>query len=125
MASSPAFAKYPDHHVDLENKVGRVRVEFEGKTIADSESCRLVVESRHDPVIYFPREDVDMDALFRIEHTTFCPFKGTASYWTIRVGDREAEGAVWSYGDPYDEVRDLTGFMAFYTARVDAIREGD
>jgi uncharacterized protein (DUF427 family) len=125
MASSPAFAKYPDHRVDLEEKSGRVRVEFAGRAIADSERCRLVLESRHDPVLYFPREDVDMDSLVAIEHTTFCPFKGTASYWTIRVEGREAEGAVWSYGDPYDEVGDLKDFMAFYTDRVDGIREGD
>jgi uncharacterized protein (DUF427 family) len=124
MASSPAYAKFPDHHVELEQKAGRVRAKFAGANIADSERCLLVLESRHDPVVYFPREDVDMDALLRAEDTTFCPFKGTASYWTIRVGDREAGSAVWSYEDPYDEVTDLTNYMAFYTDRIDAVTEG-
>ena len=124
MVSSPAYAKYPEHHVELQQKEGRVRAEFAGRVIADSERCLLVLESRHDPVVYFPREDVDLGALEPVEDTTFCPFKGTASYWTIRVGDRAASKAVWSYEDPYDEVADLASYMAFYTDRIDTLREG-
>jgi uncharacterized protein (DUF427 family) len=123
MASSPAYAKFPDHHVALEQSTGRVRVEFGGKSIADSQACLRVIESRHDPVLYFPREDVDLAALQRVEDTTFCPFKGTASYWTIRVGDREATNAIWSYEDPYDEAAGLRNYMAFYTDRIDAFHE--
>ena len=123
MASSPAYAKYPDHEVALEEKTGRVRVEFAGKTIADSTRCRLVLESRCKPVVYFPREDVEMEVLEKVEDTTFCPFKGTASYYTIRVGDRAAESAVWSYEDPYDEVVDLANYLAFYPERIDALTE--
>jgi uncharacterized protein (DUF427 family) len=120
MTSSPAYAKYPDHRVDVTAKPGRVRVEFAGKTIADSARCLLVAESRHDPVVYFPREDVAMELLEAVDDTTFCPFKGTASYFTIRVGDRAARHAVWSYQDPYDEVAALARYVAFYRDRIDA-----
>jgi len=124
MASSPAYAKHPEHRVVLESKPGRVRALFAGETIADSTRAHLVRESRHDPIVYFPREDVRMAALEKREETTFCPFKGTASYWTIRVGGREAESAVWSYEDPYDEVAGLKDCMAFYLDRIDALDDG-
>ena len=123
MASSPEYAKYPNHKVELEPKPERVRAMFGGEAIADSERCRLVLESRHDAVVYFPREDVRMDALEKLTDTTFCPFKGTASYFTVRVGEREAANAVWSYEDPFDEVRDLKDYMAFYVDRIDELTE--
>jgi len=124
MASSPAYAKYPQHEVAIEPKPERVRARFAGDVIADSTACHLVRESRHDAVVYFPREDVRMDALEKVEDTTFCPFKGTASYWTVRVGDREAASAAWSYEDPYDEVAPLKDCMAFYLDRIDGLEEG-
>jgi uncharacterized protein (DUF427 family) len=123
MTSSPAYARHPEHHVELTEKAGRVRVEFAGRTIADSARSLLVLESHHDPVVYFPREDVAMDLLERAVDTTFCPFKGTASYYTIRVGDRTARTAVWSYEAPYDEVAGLAHYLAFYGDRIDALIE--
>ena len=96
-----------------------VRVELGGQIIAESARCLAVRESRHDEVVYVPREDVKLELLESTAHETFCPFKGTASYWTIRAGGREAENAVWSYQDPYDEVAELKDCMAFYTDRVE------
>ena len=124
MASSPAYAKHPEHRVDVEARRVRVRIEFAGETIADSTRCLQVRESQHAEVVYFPREDVAMQWLEKSEHSTFCPFKGTASYWTLRVGDRVAENAIWSYPEPYDQVAELRACMAFYVDRVDALREG-
>jgi uncharacterized protein (DUF427 family) len=124
MALSPAFAKHPDHRVDVEARSGRVRVEFAGETIADSTRCLSVRESHHSEVVYFPRDDVRMQCVERSEYSTFCPFKGTATHWTLRVGDRVAENAIWSYEEPYDQVAELRECMAFYVDRVDALREG-
>ena len=123
MASSPAYAKYPEHQVDVRPNDTRVRVEFGGESIADSTRGLRVLESRHDPVVYVPRDEVQMHKLERTEHTTFCPFKGHATYYSVRVGDRVAENAVWSYEDPYDEVAGLADHVAFYVDRVDAYRE--
>ena len=66
-----------------------------------------------------------MDLLTPTEHHTFCPYKGTASYWTIRVGDRMSENAVWGYPESYDEVAAIQDFVAFYWDRVDHWYEED
>lgn len=124
MARSPAYQQHPEHRVDVEPHPARVRVELAGETIADSARALRVLESRHDPVVYVPREDVRQDLLEKTEHTTFCPFKGNASYYTIRVGDRVAANAIWSYEDPYDDVAALKGCMAFYVDRVDSLTQG-
>jgi len=119
------FKTNPDYKVLLEPSPRRVRVKFNGETIADSTKAHLLFETRHLPVYYFPRADVRLDLMSATEHHTFCPYKGTASYWTIRVGDRTAENAVWGYSDPYDEVAALGDFVAFYWDRVDHWYEED
>ena len=123
MARSPAYRQHPEHRVEVQPHHLRVRVGFAGVTVADSARSLRVLESRHDPVVYVPREDVRQELLERTEHSTFCPFKGRASYYSIRVGDRVAENAIWSYEDPYDEVAPLRGCMAFYLDRVDSLSE--
>ena len=65
----------------------------------------LVHESNLLPVLYVPDADVDMGLLEPTDHSTHCPFKGDASYWSVRVGDRVAENAVWAYHDPIDGAR--------------------
>src|SRR5205814_2126605 len=77
------------------------------------------------PVYYFPRADVRMDLFEPTDHQTFCPYKGKASYWTVKIGNRVAENAVWGYPDPYDEVTQLKDFVAFYWDRVDHWYEED
>jgi uncharacterized protein (DUF427 family) len=119
------FKTNPDYKVTLEQSPRRVRVRFNGDTIADSTNAHLLFETRHLPVYYFPRADVRMDLLTPTEHHTFCPYKGAASYWTIHVGGRSAENAVWGYPDPYDEVPQLKDFVAFYWDRVDSWYEED
>ncbi len=119
------FKTNPDYKVTLERSPRRVRVKFNGETIADSSAAHLLFETRHLPVYYFPRGDVRMDKLTPTDHHSFCPYKGTASYWTIRVGDKVSENAVWGYPDPYDEVPALKDFVAFYWDRVDGWYEED
>jgi uncharacterized protein (DUF427 family) len=118
------YHEYPDYRVDLEPGVQRVRVSWNGKLLADSERTLLVRETKHDPVTYFPREDVRMDLLERTDQQTFCPFKGEASYWSLRDGDRVEENAVWTYEDPFPQVAGLEGYIAFYPDRVEWEREG-
>ncbi len=79
------YHRYPDYRVDLEPNPRRVQVTLRGQIIADSERTLRVVETKHDAVIYFPREDVRMDLLERTDAESFCPFKGEASYWTRLV----------------------------------------
>jgi uncharacterized protein (DUF427 family) len=72
---------------------------------------------------YIPRQDVDMTRLVRTQLATHCPYKGDASYWSIRSGPQTVENAVWSYETPYDDMTPIAGYLAFYADRVDAIEE--
>jgi uncharacterized protein (DUF427 family) len=72
-------------------------------------------------VQYIPRADVDMALLTRSDHTTHCPYKGDASYFSIPAGGDRAENAVWSYETPHEAVAAIAGHVAFYPNRVEAI----
>jgi uncharacterized protein (DUF427 family) len=121
MASSPGHKKWPDHRVIEEHPDQRVVVTFAGEKIANSTSAIKVVEDNHPPRFYIPREDVNVDVLERSTKTSECPFKGTAHYFSIQVGDHRADDAVRSYEDPYDEHRDLKDRLAFYDEKVDQL----
>src|SRR5260370_36803797 len=105
------FKTNPDYKVTLERSPRRVRVKFNGETIADSTAAHLLFETRHLPVYYFPRGDVRMDQLVATEHHTFCPYKGKAAYSTIRVGHKRPENAARGYPDPDHEVPTLNEFV--------------
>ena len=117
------YHKYPEYRVDLEPHPGRVRVTFAGEIIADSVRAVVLNETKHAPVIYIPREDVRMSHLEGIDHQTFCPFKGEAAYWSIRVGDHVEQNAVWTYPDPFDEVMALKDYVSFYQDRPELQQE--
>ncbi len=123
MARSDAYDKHPGHKIAVEPIRGHVRVEFAGETIADSRRSLRVLEGNYPPVVYVPREDVKLGRIEKTDHTTYCPFKGHASYYSIRVGDRVAENAIWSYEDPYDQVAELKDCAAFYLDRIDSLTE--
>ncbi|MCZ6861772.1 MAG: DUF427 domain-containing protein [Alphaproteobacteria bacterium] len=93
---------------------------FQGQTIADSSHVLVMQETRLPPIFYFPRGDVSMELLAKTDHSTHCPFKGDASYWTLNVGEASAENAAWSYEDPYDEALDVKDYVAFNWNDIDA-----
>ena len=113
------------HTLYFEDTPRRVRVMLGGETIADSKLAKLLHETGHLPVYYFPKEDIRMDLLQESEHTTSCPFKGEASYWSVRVGDKVAENAAWSYPEPVDSAPPLAGYLAFYWNKMDHWYEED
>ena len=122
MASSPGHRKWPDHYVIERYPHKRVVVTFDGEKIANSTSAIKVIEDGHPPRFYLPREDVNMDVLERSRTPTQCPFKGTAHYYSIKVGNHRADDAVWTYEDPYEEHQDLKGMLAFYDDKVDQLK---
>jgi uncharacterized protein (DUF427 family) len=124
-APAPGFKTNPDYRITFEPSPRRVRAVFNGATIADSTAAHLLFETRHLPIYYFPRRDVRMDLLQPTDHSTYCPYKGTASYWSIAVGDRVSENAVWGYPDPFTEVAAIEDYVAFYWNRVDHWYEED
>ncbi len=118
---APGLKKYPDHRITLEPLAGMVRVEAFGQTIAEAAQAIVLREAGYQPVIYLPRDDVRFDLLQANSDTTYCPFKGQARYWDIQVGDDRASAAVWGYDNPYNEVAQLAGYVAFYPDRVEKI----
>ena len=87
--------------------------------------CSPAVRDPAPAGLLLSRADVRMDRMTPTDHHTFCPYKGTASYWTIAVGDKVAENAVWGYPEPFEEVAAIEDFVAFYWNRVDAWYEED
>jgi uncharacterized protein (DUF427 family) len=115
---APGFTQYPNHRVAISPDTRRVRVLVDGQVIGDSQAAFLVDESRHEPMWYLPPGDVDEAALTSTTTTSYCPFKGHASYWRIDAGAVSLPDAVWSYLEPFDECRDLAGYYAFYPDKV-------
>jgi uncharacterized protein (DUF427 family) len=118
---APGFEKNPSHRVDIAPATVHVKVELGGETVAETRAAKRLDESNHGPVYYVPRGDVKTALLQKTEHTSYCPYKGHASYYTINANGRAAENAIWSYETPYDECAAITEHMAFYPGRVDAL----
>jgi len=118
---APGWVKKPEHRVDLNPDTHHVRVVFAGTVVADSTAALRCEETGHGPVYYIPAKDMRLDLMKKTEHTTYCPFKGTASYWSLEAGGKNSENAIWGYEAPYDETARLAGHYAFYGNRVDNI----
>lgn len=111
---SPGHRKWPDHKVLEEPVEQSMEVEVEGAIVASSKTVIKVVEDKSPVRYYFPRTDVRMEKLKRSQTTTECPFKGHASYYSLNLGERQLDDAVWTYEDPYDEHQALKERVAFY-----------
>ncbi len=125
LRSTQAYQDRPDYTIRFEPSARRIRVAFNGIVIADTIRAMLMLETRHRPVYYLPLADIRPDVIERTDHHTHCPFKGDAAYWTVTVGDRRAENAMWAYPDPFREAPDLCGYAAFYWDRMGAWFEED
>jgi len=110
--------KIPDYSVTCTPADGTLTVTYEGLEIARSTSALIVSETRHAEVFYLPQENVDLTMFIKTDHTTYCPFKGHASYWTLKFNSHLEENVVWNYEDPYPEVQELKGYLSFYTNKV-------
>jgi uncharacterized protein (DUF427 family) len=119
--SGPGYEKRPGYRIPTKPAGVRVQVTFNGDVIADTRDAIRMDEGSYPAVYYIPRKDVRMDRLVRTAHTTHCPYKGHASYYTLSSGGRVAENAVWSYEQPYDEMLAIKEHLAFYPDKVDTI----
>jgi uncharacterized protein (DUF427 family) len=122
MADRPMKSSGPDHPISIEANPSRIVVTVGGKTIADTTDALTLREASYPAVQYIPRRDVDMAALTRSEHTSYCPYKGDASYYSIPAGGDRSVNAVWSYESPFEAMALIKGYVAFYPDRVDEIR---
>jgi len=115
----------PGRALYLEPTPKRIRVVVAGEVIADSRAAMMLHESGHQPVYYFPPEDVRAEFLEPSDRHTHCPKKGDASYYTIRVGDHAVDAGAWYYPEPLDGAPPIKDLIAFYWNRMDHWYEED
>jgi uncharacterized protein (DUF427 family) len=103
----------PGHRIEITEGTERIRVERDGRLIADSSRPLLLAETGYPVRYYLPPEDVRTDLLTPSETHTFCPFKGTASYWSLPGGQ---EDVAWAYPEPKPDVARIKDHFCFYEA---------
>ena len=121
MADKVVKIAEPDHPISIEANLSRVVVKVGGRIVADTRGALTLREASYPTVQYIPRRDVDMAALVRSEHTTYCPYKGDASYYSIPAGGNRSKNAVWTCETPFEEIAQIKDYVAFYADRVDEI----
>ena len=97
-----------------------VRVEFNGRVLAESSRALRLLETSHPPTYYIPKVDVRVEFLRANGRRSFCEYKGAASYWDIRDGSEVSIAAAWSYPSPSEPYEALRDHFAFYAGRVEA-----
>ena len=123
MSAKPMKVPGPDHPITVVRNPKRVVVKVAGRVVADTKDALALKEGSYPAVQYIPRKDVDMTLLERTTHSTYCPYKGDASYYSIPSGGSRGANAVWSYESPYPSVAEIKDHVAFYPDRVDSIVE--
>lgn len=108
----------PDHPITIAPNPRRVRVSVGGDIIAETSHALTLKEARYPAVQYIPRADANAGKLKRTEHSTYCPYKGDASYFSIISGGKTLENAIWTYETPYEAVKAIEGYLAFYPDKV-------
>ena len=94
-----------------------------GAVVAETDNALSLAEASYPVVQYIPLADVDRSQFAASELSTYCPYKGDASYYAITPGAERGTDAVWFYDDPYPAVAEIKGHVAFYPDRVDSIEE--
>lgn len=94
-----------------------------GAVLGESSATLELTEGDYPPVIYFPRADMAMAFLEPSDHTSVCPFKGTARYFSIETKSTTLKNAVWSYEEPNPDVAEIAGYLAFYTSENLAVEQ--
>ena len=121
--SAPETVNYridgPAHKLLMHAFPRRVRAVFGGQTVVDTTRAMLLHETGLRPQVYVPLADIRADLIQPADHHTYCPFKGTASYWTVTAGGQVAENAIWAYPEPNDESAWLKGYAGFYWNAMD------
>lgn len=113
----------PYHRVDCRPTRRRLRVAVDGGMLVDTDDTVIVFETALTPRLYVHPSLVRTDLLRRTDTTTYCNYKGVATYWTAVVGDTVVEDVAWSYEDPPPETLPIKGFLSFDAERADVVAE--
>jgi len=115
----------PYKRVDILASTRHVRIEVDGVTIADSTQPRILFETGLPSRYYIPLTDVRMDLLLPSATESHCPYKGTASYWSVDTGQAIHEDIVWMYRAPLPESQKVAGLACLYNEKVDLYLDGE
>ncbi len=120
--SGPVKTPGPDHPIEISAAGGASRAVCGGLVLAQSFRALALQEARYRQVVYFPREDVDLSLLERSTTKSWCPYKGEASYFSLRGNDADGVAAIadvaWSYETPLPGMQAIAGCIAFYASKV-------
>lgn len=108
----------PAHPITIAANPKRVRISIGGDVIAETSRALTLKEANYPAVQYIPRGDANAAKLKRTDHSTYCPYKGDASYFSIVSGGKILENAIWTYEAPYESVKEIEGHLAFYPDKV-------
>jgi uncharacterized protein (DUF427 family) len=109
----------PDHPITVEKNPARVIVRVGEQVVADTTAALVLQESNYPAVQYVPLADVDQSLLTATDTSTYCPFKGDASYYSLTTPDGELTDVIWTYREPYPAVAEIEGHVAFYADKVE------
>lgn len=125
MAATQIKHPGPDHPITIGPNAARVVVSVAGRVLADTRHALTLREAAYPPVQYIPMADVDQTLLAPTAHTSYCPYKGNAGYFSLPVGGEKSVNAVSIYEQPYEAVSAIKGHIAVYPHRVESIVEDD
>jgi uncharacterized protein (DUF427 family) len=114
----------PYTRVDTVHSSRHVKVEVDGQVVAESNRPVLLYETGLPTRYYIPKLDVRMDLLEPTHTVTHCPYKGDASYWSLRLGDKTYKDFVWAYPRPIAEIPKIENLLCFYNEKVDLFVDG-
>jgi uncharacterized protein (DUF427 family) len=115
----------PYHRIDVHPTSRHVRVLLDAEVLAETRRASVLFETSLPPRYYIPAEDVRTELLEPSSTLTRCAYKGAASYWSVRLGDRLVEDLVWAYRDPQHEAEPVRDLFCFFNERVDLELDGE
>ena len=118
MATRPVLEPTAEHPITIEPNNAHVTVRVNGELVADTHTALTLQEANYPAVLYIPFEDVNQPLLQRTNTATYCPYKGDASYYSVKTADgTTVDDVIWTYEQPYAAVAAIAGHVAFYPDR--------
>jgi uncharacterized protein (DUF427 family) len=121
MSTRPHLQPTDSHPITVTPTGRHVTVRVNGEVVAETDNAQTLQESTYPPVHYIPFTDVDSELLQRTDTSTYCPFKGDASYYSVVTPGGTVDDAIWTYEQPYDAVSTIAGHVAFYPEKAEII----
>lgn len=115
----------PYSRIEVLRSTRHVRVLLDGELLADTRRAKILYETALPPRFYIPAADVRTERLVPSPNRSRCAYKGSASYWHVRVEDRLAEDLVWTYRDPAHDALPVADMLCFFNERVDLEVDGE